>query len=1270
MPKKLHLPLSACLLLTGQPLLAQMTLDGTLGKNNVLSGPNYQIGANLGLQQSGNLFHSFRDFNLKNNETATFTGPANVANIISRVTGGQPSSIDGTIRSTIPNANMYFLNPYGIMFGPHAKLDVQGSFHASTADVLRFDGQTTEVHAHPSDNPMLVIAPATSFGFLTNAPAPIITQNSILSVPEGKTLSLIGGELRLTGTSPPKLDEQQRWTDWKSVLSASAGRINLASLASSGEVFLRDTGLEFSPSTQTGPLTAENTLIISNSENGGNGGDIFIRAGQLKLSRTDIETSNWTTNSNKTGRIDIDGDTLELDGSELSTTSYGSGGAGDITLKIAGNLTLLGARSPNGSSVIASHAQQGQRAGQLNLQAKQVQVRDGSQIFTDTEGPGPGGAITIQTETLEVTGTAGLGQASRISTETRSPNINAGTGGEIKLNAETITVANHGQVETRSGGSGASGNLDLTAKTVAVTDQALVQSHATGAGASGTVTVNTDQLTVSGQIASRTHSGSGGHLNVTAKTVAITDPGVVHSGTTGAGAGGTVTINTDELTVSGRIESDSQDSGAGGNLDLTAKTVAVTDPGLIHSGTTGAGAGGKVTLNTADELTVSGRIESRSQHFGAGGNLDLTAKTVTVTNPGVIHSSTTGAGTGGTVTVNTDQLTMTGRIESQSQESGSGGHLNVTTQTVAITDPGVIHSSTTGTGAGGTVTVNTNQMTVSGRIESHTQNSGTGGNLKLTSPNVAITDSGVIHSSTSGTGAGGTVTVETNQLTMTGRIESQTQHIGSGGPVNLTTKTLAITDPGLVHSSTSGTGAGGTVTVNADRLTVSGRIETHAEQTGAGGNLELTSPTLTVSNQGLIQTMTTGAGDGGSVKMNTEELTLSGQIESDTQHSGAGGNVALTAKTVTMTHPATIHSRTTGPGAGGAVTVHTDQMMMTEAHIGSVTSATGIGGAIQMKASSLTLLQGGTIEAHSKNRGLGGAISLQIADSLKLSGASSKRYPSRIATGSWFQDETASDAGAGGDIEITSTRLSLLDRGQITAFTHGTGKGGEMTFNIKGKLAIHGTWQLDNPQTALSDEYPRTSGIFTRSFYNHEDAGDAGDLTISATDLELLRGGELATVARYAGGGNLLINVTDKLLLQDSLLVAYFKQHRKNSGNITLNRSNSLILNNSKIFSEVEFGKAGDAHIASDKIAVSSNSSLSATLRLQIDGQLFLGSPEESLCPDALLGSQKFLDASGLMQTPCGLRDNTSSFIITEREGVSEPQDDLLPSGLPRLGNK
>jgi len=119
-----------------------------------LPGPNYEIKAEYGQQAGANLFHSFRQFNIHKDETATFTGPDSVRNIISRVTGGDASWIDGTLASIIPNADLYLLNPAGIMFGAHASLDLSGSFHVSTADYLRM-GDNERFYSQPLENEVL-----------------------------------------------------------------------------------------------------------------------------------------------------------------------------------------------------------------------------------------------------------------------------------------------------------------------------------------------------------------------------------------------------------------------------------------------------------------------------------------------------------------------------------------------------------------------------------------------------------------------------------------------------------------------------------------------------------------------------------------------------------------------------------------------------------------------------------------------------------------------------------------------------------------------------------------------------------------------------------------------------------------------------------------------------------------------------------------------------------------------------------------------------------
>src|SRR5207249_6769061 len=104
-------------------------------------------------------------FDLTSTQSATFTGPANVQNILSRVTSGSPSSIDGAVNSQILGANLFFLNPYGVMFGPNAHISVSGSFAVSTANYLKLaDGGKFNTSLGGGD--VLTSAPVSAFGFL------------------------------------------------------------------------------------------------------------------------------------------------------------------------------------------------------------------------------------------------------------------------------------------------------------------------------------------------------------------------------------------------------------------------------------------------------------------------------------------------------------------------------------------------------------------------------------------------------------------------------------------------------------------------------------------------------------------------------------------------------------------------------------------------------------------------------------------------------------------------------------------------------------------------------------------------------------------------------------------------------------------------------------------------------------------------------------------------------------------------------------------------
>ncbi|MCK4788606.1 MAG: filamentous hemagglutinin N-terminal domain-containing protein, partial [Desulfobacteraceae bacterium] len=321
---------------------AEVTLDGSLGPSGAVghgtlpdgTSTTYLITDNLGTQVGGNLFHSFGKFNVDTNESATFTGPNSINNIIGRVTGGTQSWIDGLLRSTIDGANLFLLNPAGMLFGPNATLDVKGSFHVSTADYLRFD-DGERFYVNLAENSVLTVAPPQAFGFLSESPTRISIQESLLEVPEGETLSVVSGNIEIVGGT----------------LRAPSGRLNLASVASSGEVIPNaqdeEPGLKMDTFERLGEIdiSKDGELQVS----GATPGNIFIRGGSLSLDSSGIYST--TRGTAAAGDLDIRlAEDLSLTNrSYIDSSSYWSGPAGDILLDV-GRLTILD------GSMITSHA--------------------------------------------------------------------------------------------------------------------------------------------------------------------------------------------------------------------------------------------------------------------------------------------------------------------------------------------------------------------------------------------------------------------------------------------------------------------------------------------------------------------------------------------------------------------------------------------------------------------------------------------------------------------------------------------------------------------------------------------------------------------------------------------------------------------------------------------------------------------------------------------------------------------------------------------------
>jgi filamentous hemagglutinin family protein len=425
---------------------AQITLDGSLGPPGPLAGPQYRIGAELGQIRGGNLFHSFGAFNVPTGGSATFTGPNTIANIVSRVTGGQPSSIDGLLRSEIAGAHLYLLNPSGVLFGPNATLDVSGSFHVSTADFLRLaDGAT--FFANLGQESLLTVAPPAAFGFLGNTPAAMTIQGSSLTVAEGRALSVVGGDITLVGTGALMAD--------RPTLSAPSGQIHLASVASPGEVgFSR---LELAPDLQV---------------------DGFTRLGRMSLSQGALVTVG-TVGSRHAGAIVGRGGQLTLSsGSRLSATTSGSGEGGRIVVTAPTVSLMEGGRIEAGTNV-------GSRGhgGAIEVRGGTITLTEGAHISSSTNGPGQAGTVTVAaTEAITLAGrgsnisglsvnsnsrpsgdTSQRGAAGRIVVS--APTVHLEAGGEITAQALSSTSGNGGAIEVRGGTITLTGGAEINGRT-------------------------------------------------------------------------------------------------------------------------------------------------------------------------------------------------------------------------------------------------------------------------------------------------------------------------------------------------------------------------------------------------------------------------------------------------------------------------------------------------------------------------------------------------------------------------------------------------------------------------------------------------------------------------------------------------------------------------------------------------------------------------------------------------------------------------------------
>ncbi|MDB4794565.1 filamentous hemagglutinin N-terminal domain-containing protein, partial [bacterium] len=510
---------------------AQVVVDSSFGSEGALNGPNFQIPDNLGKTVGDNLFHSFTEFSLQTGQSATFTGPDAIQNILGRVTGNKVSEIDGLIKSEITGANLYLLNPKGFLFGENAKVDVDGAFTVSARESIRLGEEGSFNAVNPDQSVFVSVAPEV-FGFLGDNPGGDITLNGSKLELTGKDnfIGLVGNEILLRN---------------KSFLSVGGG----------GNIKIRSQKLKLT----------ENSQITTDTNNESPAGDITIDSAEVIITEEGRVTAS-TLGKGKAGDIVVKAGEIRMEAGKIFSDSKSKGDGGDAGMvELEGEVINILANARVGSNTEGKG-----NAGVIRIKGSEVNVIDGA-IQTNSNNhmeDGVAGSIEIEADRLVVRQDKGSGFIDGlISSDTRGH----GDGGTMTIKAEVLEL-DGGQINTRSGwfspitsGGGKAGDIGIEVKEVRMSNGAKISSSTWTQGDGGEVKISGDALVLSGGItAINTYSaygimgnheegkgGTGGKIEIGVKEVQIVAGAGISASSRGRGDAGVIKLDSESIWVDG-----------------------------------------------------------------------------------------------------------------------------------------------------------------------------------------------------------------------------------------------------------------------------------------------------------------------------------------------------------------------------------------------------------------------------------------------------------------------------------------------------------------------------------------------------------------------------------------------------------------------------------------------------------------------------------------------------------------------------------------------
>ncbi|MEH2359481.1 two-partner secretion domain-containing protein [Nostoc sp.] len=1109
---------------------AQITPDATLRNNSTVKLEGNTRIIEGGTREGDNLFHSFMEFSVHTGSEAYFKNTLDIQNIISRVTGKSVSNIDGLIR-TSGTANLFLINPNGIIFGKDAQLNVGGSFVATTANAIGFGNQGFFSATNPNTPALLTVNPS---ALLFNQIATTSIQNNSVSpagvdpsgfdtfglrVPDGQSLLLVGGDISMNGGK----------------LNAFGGQVELGGLAAGGKVRLNgndnNLSLTFPDGVERADVVLRNGSAIDTSA--ADGGSIKIDAQNIRL----IERSNLFAGI-RTG---------------LGTLTSQ---AGDITLNAAETIRIEGGRVVNNvyPSAIGN-------SGNILITTGFLSLMDGAKLDSGIRGRGRAGNIIINArDAVSIDRRGGVFSSIAPGAE--------GEGGDVKIFTGSLLLTNGAQLgtSTLSQGRGRAGNIIINARDTVSFDGV----GSTGFSSGVFSAINPDA------------EGEGGDVSITADVISVTNGAQLSSSTFGRGSAGDVIINArDTISFDGvgsnRLPSAAGGAvapgaeGAGGDVRINTRSISVTNGAKLDASTFGRGSAGNVIINARDTVSLDGlssddfssiRSIVAENAIGKSGDIRITTGWLSVTNGAQINNTTYGEGNAGSVIVEArDRVSFDSGSNLYtgvwSNAEGKGGDIHIATGSLSVTNGSQLDASTFGRGSAGNIIIKARDL------------------VSLD----GVSRDGVFESSIFAT------------------VESDAE--GKGGDIRINTGSLSVTNGAQLATDTLGQGNAGSILIQArDAVSFD----------GVGGNEGNSSAAFT----------TVGA-----------------------NARGKGGDIRINAGSLSVTNGGQLLTRTLGQGNAGNIEV-------------SASNSVSISGASSVSGRASAFL---TFTESAKSAGD------IIVDSRNL----------HVSDGAFLDARTRS-SGNGGSIKVKVNSLEAINGGQILTTTSSSGQAGKIVINATERVVVSGN---DSTFFDRITQFPQsvetlgsTSGFFVRS----QGSGSAGDIEVNARSIDLDNQGKFIAESFSGDGGNINLTVQDLLLLRRNSQISTNAGTEKlggNGGNININ-SRFIVADpkeNSDISANAFTGIGGRVDITSDGLfgivpqkSPTEKSDITASSQLGVSGTVTINTPDVDPSRGLTQLPSNVVDASQQIAQGCTPRrgQNAGRFIATGRGGLPQSPNEPL----------